>query len=152
MLLGSNVMPASAVGLAIQPARLQLTAEWGSGASGAILISNTTQQPAMYAVSPPEKRGEVTVAPAAFRLEPGTSQLVSVQFRPRSFRDSRETLQVIARPLGSRGMSVASGLRYSLELVATSRWLQVFIRGGVLAAVIVLAWFVRRRSVIFSSI
>lgn len=144
MVMAGMPLPASAVGLAIQPARLQLTAEWGNNASGAILVSNTTPQPAMYEVRPPENR-LVTVAPASFRLEPGTSQLVSVGFRPRSFRDSRQTLEVIARPLGGSALSVASGIRYPLELVVTIRWLQILLRGGLLVAVIALARHARRR-------
>lgn len=139
-----GAMPVSAVGVAVQPAALRIAAEWGSMGSGAILVSNTTMRPAMYAVTT-ARVGPLEVAPAAFRLDPGESQPVTLRYRPRGFLDSRQMVSVVARPLDGRGMSVASGVRYPVTLVATSPLLNHCVRGGFLVGIILFAFAVRRR-------
>ena len=144
ILLVSNVMFVSAVGIAIQPATLRIAAEWGSESFGAILVSNVTRQPAMYTVLPTQV-GSLEIQPAAFRLDPGESQPITLQYRPRSFLDSRQMVTVVARPLDGRGISVASGVRYPVTLVATSRLLNVVVRGGLMVGIIMIILGTRRR-------
>ncbi|MDD5110811.1 MAG: hypothetical protein PHI63_06410, partial [Patescibacteria group bacterium] len=144
-----GICPASAVGIAIQPAHLRISAEWGSMASGAILVSNTTPQPAMYQVAAAPTR-ELTAAPAAFRLDPGGSQLVELRYAPRSFLDSRPMLTVVARPIWGRGLPVASGIRYPVTLIATSLFVNVLARAIACLAVAVFAGIMWRRAALRS--
>lgn len=139
------LLPAHAVGLALQPVALRIAAEWGSTGSGEILVSNVTDQPAMYRVHNDAAGPELTAQPATFRLDPGGSQLVQLLYRPRWVADRQAMLAVVAWPLGRAGVRVASGVRYPVELVSTSRGLNAGVRGGLLVVAGLFAWWAWRQ-------
>lgn len=143
---GLPAAPLLAVGISIQPARLELAAEWGSEVSGQMLVANVTRQPAMYQVLNPPATDEVWAQPSSFRLDPGGSQLVTVTYAPRSIVDRQATLSVVARPLDGASVTLASGIRYPLTLVATSRWVNTAVRGSLVTAVLAVALLYRRRA------
>lgn len=145
--LAGYAIPCHAVGLAIQPARLELAAEWGSAASGEILVTNVTNQPAMYTVRNPAASDVVQVRPSSFRLDPADTQLVTVRYAPRGISDRQVSLEVVANPLAGAPLTLASGVRYPLELVATGRWWWGHAIRGLLLAIVVgiAAPVVRRR-------
>lgn len=145
MVLTSNALPVFAVGLSIQPARLELAAEWGNTASGEMLVANVTRQPAMYQVLHASAADEVQVQPSSFRLDPGGSQLVTVKYTPRGITDRQVTLDVVANPLAREPLALASGIRYSLELTATGGWFGYGFRALLLLVVALIAVSAIRR-------
>ncbi len=138
------VNPVSAVGVAIRPERLRLTTPWGQAASGEILVSNPSDLPARYALHTAGNAAP-RIEPAEFRLDPGSSQLVRINVHPRGPFRQRLQLEVVARPLGTTGLGLASGVRYSVELTPALPWVSFLIRGVLLLSLGAGTWFVWRR-------
>lgn len=138
-----------AVGIAIQPERLRLVAAWGQATAGEIVVRNPALQPAMYQLASALPTTQLQIQPSSFRLDPGGSQLVVVAYRARHLARRQAALDVLARPLATTGIGVASGVRYPLTLITTVRWWPVVVRGLLLAGLLAFAaWAMRRRLVV----
>ena len=145
VLFVSSALPAEAVSLAIQPARLTVSAPWGGEGESELLVANTSAEAAMYTLRADVDLSRLSVAPGSFRLDPGDTQRVTLRYRPGGWGSRRAEIAVVARPFAAGGVPLASGVRYQVQLVATVPWLGAAVRGGWLAGVVTFAMWQWRR-------
>lgn len=134
---------AQAAGLTVKPSSLRVSVPWGGTAQTQVLVSNTTDAPAMYqAAVEPVSAG--TVAPDGFRLQPGESQLLTVNARGR-LRPRSATVAVAALPLDTRGVAVGSGVRVPLQVRVLLPWWAVSLSWVLPLLVLAVGWRLTRR-------
>ncbi|MBI3291127.1 hypothetical protein HYZ76_02480 [Candidatus Falkowbacteria bacterium] len=105
-----------AVGLAVKPNQINLAENVNNQILSEFLVINISDEPALYQVYADELKEKIVLKPADFKLDPGQSQIVSLEAfinRPGTFSSN---ISIIARPLGAGGLSAASGMKLPVTI------------------------------------
>lgn len=107
---------ASAMGVSVTPAQIELVGRSGTHIARTITVSNPSADVALFEVRADEFDRLVRVVPSSFVLEAGASREVTVAAR--AARDGRfsTTISISARPLGAPDFSAAAGVRVPFAL------------------------------------
>ncbi|MDP2765906.1 MAG: hypothetical protein Q8O41_00410 [Candidatus Methanoperedens sp.] len=113
-----SVKPVLAVSIGVKPTELNLNVKSGKEVEGDILIINTGGEPALYHVYPDGLNKKIIVKPSDFRLEAYSNQIVAIIAKSQYPGRFSTNLSITARPLGSSGVVVASGIKVPITVTS----------------------------------
>lgn len=134
------VSQAVAVGIAIKPQALEMTAVLSQKTSEELLVSNVFSEPAMYEIKLETADSAITLSPENFRLLPQESQVVKIEFLPKRPGRKNSNLLVVARPLDTAALVAGTGVKIPLILnvkIFTVRLIIALAIGSCLALLVV---------------
>lgn len=113
-----SVKPVLAVSIGVKPTELNLNVKSGEEVEGDILVINTGKEPALYHVYPDGLNKKIIVRPSDFRLEAYSNQIVAIIAKSQYPGRFSTNLSITARPLGSSGVVVASGIKVPITVTS----------------------------------
>ena len=154
--------PAGAVGVAVNPAEVNMVAVVGEATTVRIKVTNPSSDVAVFEVYPDDFAAVIKVSPSSFTLESGAEKYVTIEVTIPQSGQLSTVLSVVARPLASNAFQAGSGVKVPLSIIAkegstglasalatvgTSPW------GGLVAILVLVGWGIyRRRDKIISKI
>ena len=118
LILGGFFLPlaAAAVGVAVNPARLEVFGRSGQERVETILVSNPARDVAIFEIYPDEFEAMIRIAPASFVLESGDQKKVTIKIAGTAAGRFETLVSVIARPLSESAFNAASGIKIPLSI------------------------------------
>lgn len=111
--------PALAVGVGVNPSALDFKIESAGGAHGQLVVTNPSQEPGLFIISPDDFANWFIISPTELRLEAGESQQVEITVKPKKVGSFATSLSVIGYPLDTREFKAGSGLKVPLRFTAS---------------------------------
>lgn len=112
--------PTLAVGVGVNPSVLDFKIESAGSARNQLIVTNPSQEPGLFIISPDDLASWFTINPAELRLEAGESQQVDITVKPKQVGSFATSLSVIGYPLDTRAFKAGSGLKVPLRFTATN--------------------------------
>ncbi len=110
---------ARAIGLSVTPPELVVGARRGEEIVERIVVSNPSNEVALFEVYPDEFELLVKVMPASFVLESGEEKNVFVRIEPRQAGQFVTAVSIVAYPLSQGNFNAASGVKVPVRITVS---------------------------------
>lgn len=111
-------IPAGAVGVAVTPAEVTMTAVVDEPTAVRISISNPSTDVAVFEVYPDDFAHLIKANPSSFTLESGAEKFVEIKVTALQTGQFSTVLSVVARPLAANAFQAGSGVKIPLVIIA----------------------------------
>ncbi|MDO8435313.1 MAG: hypothetical protein Q7S89_01365 [bacterium] len=141
---------AHAVGVGVTPSEIEVNVPINQIVEETVIVTNTSDEPGRYSVTPDEYTAYFKVYPSEFDLPPHQEQRVRVQIHGLKGGRFGTNLSVVGMPTDQRVFNAGSGVKVPVRVAVLGGGDSRGWAGGVLAVIIVgiiglLVWFVHRR-------
>ena len=109
---------AGAVGVAVNPADVSISAVIGKATSVRIKVTNPSSDVAVFEVYPDDFTTVIKAVPSSFTLESGAEKYVTLEVTAPQAGQLSTMLSVVARPLASNAFQAGSGVKVPLTIIA----------------------------------
>jgi hypothetical protein len=109
-------LTAGAVGVAVYPAEVTVTAPSDTQTTTRIKVSNPSSDVAVFEVYPDEFEPIIKINPSSFTLESSEERQVTVTISPREIGQLHTSLSVVGRPMASNVFQAGSGVKVPLAI------------------------------------
>ena len=108
---------ASAAGVEVTPARLEIQAETGKQMQEKITVSNPTVDVLLFDIYPDDFKDIISISPASFTLESGERKTVALSIAAtKKERVITTYISVLAKPLADSRFSANTGVKIPLSI------------------------------------